>query len=97
MTDTSLYTRFVQTRLVEALTDSPVILVHGPRQCGKTTLARMITLSRGERGSIRFAYESDWLKYAHAFPLDPELPWRLGWQQVHSINQAAPSVHIIEE
>ena len=26
----------------EALSDSPVVLVHGPRQCGKTTLARLI-------------------------------------------------------
>jgi len=31
------------------------------------------TLSRGERGSVRFAYEPSWLKHAHAFPLDPEL------------------------
>lgn len=31
------------------------------------------TLSRGERGSVRFAYEPTWLKHAHAFPLDPEL------------------------
>jgi hypothetical protein len=29
-------------RLEEALTDTPVVLVHGPRQCGKTTLARMV-------------------------------------------------------
>ena len=42
MIGTSLYTRFVQTRLIEALADSPVVLVHGPRQCGKTTLARII-------------------------------------------------------
>ena len=42
MTDRSLYTRFVQTRLIEALADTPVVLVHGPRQCGKTTLARII-------------------------------------------------------
>jgi predicted AAA+ superfamily ATPase len=27
---------------MEALADSPVVLVHGPRQCGKTTLARMV-------------------------------------------------------
>lgn len=26
----------------EALADSPVVLVHGPRQCGKTTLARLV-------------------------------------------------------
>jgi serine/threonine-protein kinase HipA len=31
------------------------------------------TLSRGERGSVRFAYEPTWLRHAHAFPLDPEL------------------------
>jgi serine/threonine-protein kinase HipA len=31
------------------------------------------TLSRGDRGSVRFAYEPGWLKHAHAFPLDPEL------------------------
>jgi serine/threonine-protein kinase HipA len=30
-------------------------------------------LSRGDRGSVRFAYEPAWLKHAHAFPLDPEL------------------------
>ena len=41
-------------------------------------LQRIGTLSRGERGSIRFAYESDWLKYAHAFPLDPELDLAAG-------------------
>jgi hypothetical protein len=29
-------------RLEEALADTPVALVHGPRQCGKTTLARMV-------------------------------------------------------
>jgi uncharacterized protein len=36
-----IYHRFAETRLLEALADSPVVLVHGPRQCGKTTLARM--------------------------------------------------------
>lgn len=38
----SLYTRFIQARMDEALADSPVVLVHGPRQCGKTTLARLV-------------------------------------------------------
>lgn len=42
MTDQSLYNRFVLPRLTEALTDTPVVLIHGPRQCGKTTLARMV-------------------------------------------------------
>lgn len=36
-------------------------------------LQRIGTLSRGDRGSIRFAYDQTWLKHAQAFPLDPEL------------------------
>jgi hypothetical protein len=36
----ALYPRHAAPRLREALADSPVVLVHGPRQCGKTTLAR---------------------------------------------------------
>jgi predicted AAA+ superfamily ATPase len=31
--------RLVSSRLAEALEDAPVVLIHGPRQCGKTTLA----------------------------------------------------------
>jgi predicted AAA+ superfamily ATPase len=42
MADTSLYVRFARPRLVEALADTPVVLLHGPRQCGKTTLARQV-------------------------------------------------------
>ncbi len=34
--------RYILTRLNEALADTPVVLVHGPRQCGKTTLARSV-------------------------------------------------------
>ncbi len=42
-----LFPRFVGPRLIEALEESPVVLVHGPRQCGKTTLAKTIGSSRG--------------------------------------------------
>ena len=38
----TLYPRYIKPLLVEALKDSPAVLIHGPRQCGKTTLARMI-------------------------------------------------------
>jgi uncharacterized protein len=41
------YERFAETGLIEALGDSPVVLVHGPRQCGKTTLARLVGEGRG--------------------------------------------------
>lgn len=37
-----LITRFMRSRLMKALNDTPVVLVHGPRQCGKTTLAKTI-------------------------------------------------------
>jgi len=37
-----LYPRHLRPHLEEALADSPVVLVHGPRQCGKTTLAREV-------------------------------------------------------
>jgi predicted AAA+ superfamily ATPase len=37
-----LYDRYAQSRLEEALADTPIVLVHGPRQCGKTTLARRV-------------------------------------------------------
>lgn len=42
-----LYTRFIYPRLAEALADTPVVLVHGPRQCGKTTLARQVADASG--------------------------------------------------
>lgn len=40
--DPSAYPRFLHARVAEALTDTPVVLLHGPRQCGKTTLARQV-------------------------------------------------------
>src|SRR5712691_11219972 len=52
MTAAELYPRYAEPRLAEALADSPVVLIHGPRQCGKTTLARVV----GER--LGYAYLS---------------------------------------
>lgn len=42
MAEPVLYPRYAELRLTEALEDSPVVLIHGPRQCGKTTLAHVI-------------------------------------------------------
>ena len=47
MPNGTLYPRLVVPRLAEALADTPVVLVHGPRQCGKTTLARTFGKPRG--------------------------------------------------
>jgi predicted AAA+ superfamily ATPase len=38
----SLYPRRIQQRLAEALLDTPVVLLAGPRQAGKTTLVRQV-------------------------------------------------------
>ena len=42
MPDPALYPRFAERRLTEALADSPAVLIHGPRQSGKTTLAQIV-------------------------------------------------------
>ena len=41
--------RMLAPRVREALADTPVVLIHGPRQSGKTTLARLVGESRGYR------------------------------------------------
>jgi predicted AAA+ superfamily ATPase len=34
--------RLAERAVEEALADTPVVLVHGPRQCGKTTLTKRV-------------------------------------------------------
>ena len=46
MGDMTQFPRWIKTRLYEALDDSPVVLVHGPRQCGKTTLVQTVANAR---------------------------------------------------
>ena len=41
------YPRFAAAPLKEALADTPVVLIHGPRQCGKTTLAQRVGAAAG--------------------------------------------------
>ena len=43
MTQPSLYPRLIGPRIAEAMTDTPVVLLAGPRQAGKTTLVRQIS------------------------------------------------------
>ena len=42
MNSSSLYPRLIEARILEALADTPVVLVAGPRQAGKTTLVRRL-------------------------------------------------------
>jgi len=56
MAQSRLFPRFAERRLVEALGDSPAVLVHGPRQCGKTTLAQVVG---GDLGYAYFTFDDD--------------------------------------
>ncbi len=59
MINPTFHPRFVRPRLLEALADSPVVLIHGPRQCGKTTLARAV----GDRAGYAYlSFDDDVLR-----------------------------------
>ena len=47
--DGKLYSRHAEQSLRHALEMAPVVLIHGPRQCGKTTLARMLGKELGHQ------------------------------------------------
>ena len=74
MIDTTIYPRLIEPHLLEALDDSPAVLIHGPRQCGKTTLARMVGATRGysyvtfDDDVVRGAAEDDPHGFAASLP-----------------------------
>lgn len=47
LSNPALLPRLAATKLETALLDTPVVLLHGPRQCGKTTLSRMVAEPKG--------------------------------------------------
>lgn len=66
--------RLARASVIEALDDNPVVLIHGPRQCGKTTLARQIGEERGyeyyslDDDVVRSAAESDPVRFIGDLP-----------------------------
>jgi len=88
MTATAYYPRFIESLLAEALADTPIVLVHGPRQCGKTTLAQRYGKANGYE---YFSFDDD--VAAEAAQADPvgfigDLPARAILDEV----QRVPSV-----
>ena len=74
MADLPHIDRLVRPRLEEALADTPVVLVHGPRQSGKTTLARSVGDAAGygyrtfDDDSVRAAAEADPVGFVAGLP-----------------------------
>ena len=60
MQGTALYPRYLGRHLLEALEDSPVVLVHGPRQCGKTTFAQSVCAPDHTTDALRHPETSYW-------------------------------------
>ena len=69
-----LYSRLLAPRLQESLADTPAVLIHGPRQSGKTTLARSVGEPRGyyyvsfDDEAIRRAAQNDPIGFVAGLP-----------------------------
>jgi len=86
-TAADFYPRMVLPRLREALADTPVVLIHGARQCGKTTLARTF----GDRaGYAYFSFDDEVARLAataDAQGFVADLPDRVVLDEVQRVPQ----------
>lgn len=82
------FPRYLKKNLLTALGDNPVVLLHGPRQCGKTTLAKEIASDQG------YAYltfdDANQLSFAKSDPMGfvAELPEKVVLDEI----QKAPEL-----
>lgn len=92
MKNHNLYQRYLRPRVVEALTDTPVVLIHGPRQSGTTTLARLIG---GEGKFTYFTFDDDVQRAAaQADPIGyvADLPERVVLDEVQRVPELFTSL-----
>ena len=89
------FPRLLAPRLREALRDTPAVLIHGPRQSGKTTLARMIGEPRGY-GYVSFD-DADVLAAALRDPIGfvSDLPSKTILDEVQRAPGIFPSLKVI--
>ena len=87
--------RLVQASLETSLEDTPVVLIQGPRQCGKTTLARTVAEPRGY-GYVTFD-DDNLVRAARADPLGfvTDLPPKMVLDEVQRVPEIFTSLKLV--
>ena len=87
--------RLLRPRIDEALEDTPVLLIQGPRQCGKTTLARQVAREHGHEW--RSFDDATLVGLARADPVGfcRELPPRVVLDEVQLVPELFRSIKLV--
>ncbi len=87
--------RLVQTSLEASLADTPVVLLQGPRQCGKTTLARTVAEPAGF-GYLSFD-DDNLVRAARADPLGfvTDLPPKMVLDEVQRVPEIFTTLKLV--
>ena len=87
--------RLVQTALQDSLADTPVVLLQGPRQCGKTTLARGVAEPAGF-GYLSFD-DDNLVRAARADPLGfvTDLPPKMVLDEVQRVPEIFTTLKLV--
>ena len=93
--DGTPFPRFAKAKLLQALADTPVVLLHGPRQSGKTSLAREIAEPAGY-GYLSFDDDN----LARAARADPagftaDLPARMVLDEIQRVPEIFTSLKAV--